>query len=203
MFNFVFISIFIIFISIILMAKIKKFDKKSRQNRERVRKYREKKKFRSIYKKLVEARKKSEKNDEENPMCEAEIENNELNNDQIFLEKLKNWAINNRISATAINELLILLRFGGFNFLPKDSRTLKQTPKNLEIKELTNGRMWYNGVCNCLKNFHMNNISKITLDWNFDGLPVFKSSNLQFWPMLASIQGVFFDIILAKSSSKK
>lgn len=196
MLHLVFITI--ISISIIFMAKIKYFDKKSEKNRERVKRHRDKKKLKLIYQNLVDAKKRKindHHHDEENPANLIESGHDESNaeSDRTFVDMLKNWAINNHISAKAINELLAILRFGGFNFLPRDSRTLMQTPKNLGIKNLTNGHIWYNGVIKCLENVPVNSISTITLDWNFDGLPVFKSSNLQFWPMLASIQGNVFD----------
>lgn len=191
----------IILITIILMVAIKHFDKKSLQNRERVRRHRHKNKIKSIYenevqKYLINAKK---RNDEENPEQNSDYEHNtntdcNADGDHIFVDKLRNWSMNNRVTAKAMTELLGILRFAGFNFLPKDSRTIMQTPKNLNIKDLENGRMWYNGVAKCLENICLEHTlnSVLTLDWNFDGLPVFKSSNVQFWPMLASIQGNIF-----------
>lgn len=110
-----------------------------------------------------------------------------------FQSKLKCWATNHRISARAISELLKILIFAGFTFLPKDSRTFMKTPCNVQIQELSNGaRMWYNGIEKCLRNV-LSNISRdnsLTLNFSFDGIPVFKSSNLQFWPILMAIKGI-------------
>lgn len=179
-----------------LMARIKKFDLKSQENRERVRKHRSEKKLKLIYEnqvqKYLDVKKK--KNDEENPPYQSDVDlkNDDGDDDvQIFESKLKSWAIKHRTSAKAMSELLKILRFAGFSFLPKDSRTVMQTPKNLNIKNLSNGQLWYNGVVKCIENIAIDHTlsNVLTLDWNFDGLPVFKSSSQQFWPMLASIRG--------------
>lgn len=60
----------------------------------------------------------------------------------------------------AISELLKILIFAGFNFLPKDSRTMMKTPKNLDIKTLAHGRMWYHGLKICLENVYICPLSK-------------------------------------------
>lgn len=179
------------------MVKIKNFDLKSEKNRERVRRHREKKKLKLIHENQVEKLIHAKKNFIENSKPNVEYDEPNIDGDEIFTNKLKKWAVKNRISAKAINELLQILIFAGFNFLPKDSRTLMKTPKQLAIKTLTHGRMWYHGVKTCLENVNIwPNISMLTLDWNFDGLPIFKSSNLQFWPILASIEGIFYISVL-------
>lgn len=173
------------------MAKVRKFDNKSEKNRERVRKHRQKRKLKLDYEKWVEelinAKINSTENSKTDNICdESNIDQNEI----VFKKKLKNWAVVNHISAKAISELLQILIFAGFHFLPKDSRTLMGTPKQLAIKALSYGHMWYHGIKTCLENINLcSSISSLTLDWNFDGLPVFKSTNLQFWPILASIRG--------------
>lgn len=180
------------------MARIKNFDLKSELNRERVKKHRQKKKLKLIYENQVEKLINAKKNCIEEPKSEVEYkcDDSSIDRDEIFTNKLKRWAVKHRISATAINDLLQILIFAGFHFLPKDSRTMMKTPKQLIIKTLTHGRMWFQGIKTCLENIKLyQNISIMTLDWNFDGLPVFKSSNLQFWPILAAIKGdliVFF-----------
>lgn len=110
-----------------------------------------------------------------------------------FIDKLRYWAMHHRITHSAINDLLAILIFGGFTFLPRDSRTFMGTPTKVDITTVTNGKMWYYGVQKCLQitlSTIRHNVSA-TLDFSFDGLPIFKSSNLQFWPILFSIQGIF------------
>ncbi|KAF0748527.1 Uncharacterized protein FWK35_00018782 [Aphis craccivora] len=60
------------------------------------------------------------------------IENNcsnSINDIETFKNEIKNWAVNCRIPQCHLNALLIILRkYDGFKMLPKDSRTLLQTP---------------------------------------------------------------------------
>lgn len=108
-----------------------------------------------------------------------------------FMDRLRFWAIHHRITQSALSDLLKILIFGGLIFLPKDSRTFMKTPQKVDITKLSHGKQWYYGIQKCLQNvmpFICRNES-ITLDFSFDGLPIFKSSNLQFWPMLFSLQG--------------
>lgn len=105
-------------------------------------------------------------------------------------EKLKFWVAIHKLTRSAVNELLAILKFSGLNFLPCDSRTLMKTPVNVPIKDLSNGQLWYHGIENNLTNI-FNGITKdlsITLDFNADGAPIAKSSNRQIWPILASMR---------------
>lgn len=182
------------------MAKTKLFNQKSGKNRERVRRHRKNNKIKLNYQKQVQARLAQlycepdnilSKNIEDETIDYDNEDTYKDDNTSIFVDKLKFWAINHRISARAINDLLSILIFAGFTFLPKDSRTFMSTPSNLSIKTLSNGKMWYHGVEKSLKQelARLQNNITITLNFNFDGLPVFKSSNTQFWPILAEIKG--------------
>lgn len=108
-------------------------------------------------------------------------------------DKLRFWALRQRITHVALNALLSILRTSGFEFLPKDSRTLLRTPVVTPTATLSVGKMWYNGIQKCLKQI-FSTISRdisITLDFNFDGMSVANSNNMQFWPILSSIRGNF------------
>lgn len=183
------------------MAIIKRFDVQSEKNRNRVRKHREKKKMKLKYERKVQARvqelyPKSNFFSLDNVVTEDSENTRQpfADYDQMseFVNKLKFWAVNHRISAKAINDLLSILIYVGFTSLPKDSRTFMKTPTHLPIKILSNGKMWYNGLEKSIQKifYNLDYSVGITLDFNFDGLPVFKSSNLQFWPILASIRGI-------------
>lgn len=173
-----------------VMAKIKKFDRKSQLNRERVRKHRLKMATKLIHENNVRERIRSYdvdgKYDGSRPLKFYEDE--DIFN---FTDSLRMWVSNHRITASAANALLKILNLAGFTFLPKDARTFMKTPTNLPIKILENGKIWYFGLRKTLVDVFRNidHQTSITLDFNFDGLPVFKSSNLQFWPILASIKG--------------
>lgn len=177
------------------MAKITKFDSKSVQNRECVKRHRQRKKLKLLYENEVQKIINANKKYTEKSSTDYIFEEPNISREEIFTLKLKKWAVKHRITAMAINDLLQILIFAGFNFLPKDSRTIMETPKNLNIKTLTHGRMWYHGLKTCLENVHIYpNVSILTLNWNFDGLPEFKSSDLQFWPILASIKGNLYHL---------
>lgn len=64
------------------------------------------------------------------------------NNEFGIRESLRRWALKFNISKCAVTELLkILIRFG-MHELPKDSRTLFETPRRIEMISLTNGKIW-------------------------------------------------------------
>lgn len=186
------------------MAKIRKFDEKSAKNRARVRKFRERKKYRVIHEKYIY--------NQINLFNESQTMDCNHFSDKLYDEfpdenctgvkdkateicdKLKYWCVDHRITAVAMCDLLSILRYAGFHFLPKDNRTFMGTPKNVPILSLSNGKLWYNGIQKCLESAldKISNNLSITLGWNFDGFPIAKSSNKQFWPILASIRGKFF-----------
>ncbi|KAE9522832.1 hypothetical protein AGLY_016794 [Aphis glycines] len=87
-----------------------------------------------------------------------------LNNSDSLLsiyEKLCAWTINEKIPLKSVSSLLKILHYHNYNdfkSLPLDARTLLQTPRTTEIRIV-----------------------------HPDGLPISKSSNSQFWPILGSL----------------
>lgn len=59
---------------------------------------------------------------------DVQTENDTIQMNSSFQVNLASWAVNNNITATALNQLLSLLK-PSFPDLPKDSRTLLQTQK--------------------------------------------------------------------------
>lgn len=187
------------------MAKIRVFSAKAQQNRNRTRKFRVKKRMLQNYEKSVRdemQRKKSRDFDQmEYPNIifdDIEETNETVNGDydkmNNFKDSLKCWTVKHRITRMALNDLLSILIIAGFDFLPKDSRTLMKTPQNVDITNLSNGQLWYHGIKLYIDQL-FRNISKdltITLDFNFDGVPLFNSSKKCFWPIIASIRGKQF-----------
>lgn len=104
--------------------------------------------------------------------------------------KLRNWAIEKNINKRALTALLKILRSCGFA-LPKDSRTLLETPRKVEIVNLAGGKYWHNGLEHCLTQVFSKLSSNlcVRLNINIDGLPLFKSSPITFWPILANVYG--------------
>lgn len=57
-------------------------------------------------------------------------------------ESIRRWALKFNISKRAINDLLKTLISFGMTSLPRDSRSLLETPRSVELKSLTNGKIW-------------------------------------------------------------
>ncbi|KYN08153.1 hypothetical protein ALC62_00868, partial [Cyphomyrmex costatus] len=73
--------------------------------------------------------------------------------------------------------------------IPKSYKTLLSTPKNLQIREFNDGsQIWYKGIKKNLNAIQLEQYlhvhAKIVIDINIDGLPLFKSSKMKFWPIL-------------------
>lgn len=104
---------------------------------------------------------------------------------------LRQWAINFNVTHSAITGLLHILNFFHHE-LPLDSRTLLETPRNIKKRKLNNGEFCYFGLKNILKiilsQIPENFGNKLDISFNIDGLPLFNSSNLQFWPILGLIK---------------
>lgn len=78
--------------------------------------------------------------------------------------------------------------------LPADPRTLMKTPRSINYTEIgigiDTGLYWHQGLAFCLRNCFKDlekNIS-ISININIDGLPLYRSSNKNFWPILFNIQ---------------
>lgn len=81
-----------------------------------------------------------------------------LNTIETIKTELKNWAVNCRISHCHINSLLVILRkYNGFEKLPKDARTLLQTPVvNFNQIRLVNpnGKYFHFGLTDSLLKYY-------------------------------------------------
>lgn len=71
--------------------------------------------------------------------------------------------------------------------LPNDVRTLKSTPRKIVRRGVEPGEYVHYGIEDALTDF-LNNFDysnpDIYLNLNVDGLPLFKSSRKQVWPIL-------------------
>lgn len=107
-------------------------------------------------------------------------------------QDIKIWALSHRITHSAVNNLLKILKNHQMQ-VPCDSRILMGTPSSVSIIAMANWQFWYRGLRNsllpCFSNFNSAlNIKTMSLVFNIDGLPPFKSSPLQFWPILYKIE---------------
>ncbi|KAK3107380.1 hypothetical protein FSP39_013310 [Pinctada imbricata] len=107
-------------------------------------------------------------------------------------EDLAEWATRNKCSRSALNELLDIFRKQGHR-LPKDARTLLKTPRLIETENKCGGEYIYFGIeSGLLKLFSQNeayfsNVTEMALSFNIDGVPLFKSTNMQLWPILCKL----------------
>ena len=89
---------------------------------------------------------------------------------------LKNWAIENNCTRKCINQILGI--FNDLNIsVPKDSRTLLKTDRNVNSVPMGLGNFVYVGIEKCIRkllNFKEPASNLIELMINIDGLPVFK-----------------------------
>lgn len=107
--------------------------------------------------------------------------------------QLRLLAINHNASHALLNDVLKIFNTNNLSAikLPMDSRTLMHTPRSVEINEMGHGQFWYNGIEKSLRKSWCNLKCKAELNliFNIDGLPIYKSSSLEFWPILCTVHG--------------
>lgn len=104
-------------------------------------------------------------------------------------EKVRLWALKHQITHIAIDDVLQIFIESGIPDIPKDSRTLLQTPRKVNIVNIAGGQYWHNGFGDIQKILSTYNTipTKISLKFNMDGLPINRSSKTEFWPILCAI----------------
>lgn len=148
----------------------------------------------------------SNSDDEENGMFSSSSEE-ELPETVVYdiRDDLKQWALEHNVTGMAIGDLLkILKRQHGFNFLPTDHRTLLNPQITFVKKNIGNGQYCHFGLQNNItKQIDLGFISipqtpvKILhISFSFDGLPISKSNNNQFWPIQASCLESSFGVFI-------
>lgn len=124
-----------------------------------------------------------------------EIEDkNSDDGDSTTQELLCSWSVNHNISHVALKDLLWILRERYDSKLPVDPRTLCRTPASIshDIDKICGGEYYHFGLKTALQEFlnlasekEISNIpSTLQLKVNCDGIPLYKSSSKQFWPIL-------------------
>ena len=88
------------------------------------------------------------------------------------------------------NEVLAMFRSCGLDF-PKHFRTLLKIPRRVETEELCGGTFFYRGIeCGLHKILDRHHAeyesNEIKLCFNIDGVPLWKSSQAELWPILCS-----------------
>jgi len=135
---------------------------------------------------------------------------------QSLRESLAFWSTSHNISHSALNDLLKVLSHFTSESLPKDSRTLLSTRVNIVVSQMGTGQFYYFGIkdslikriqCGLKSSDYDFPITKnhqdyfdhklITISVGIDGLPIFKSTNSQFWPILGRVdQSICEDVFV-------
>lgn len=113
-------------------------------------------------------------------------------------EELAEWAIHSRTKLSALSELLLILRKFGFNFLPKDARTLLETPRGRKasVRSVHPGKYINIGIESGIRFMIkksaviIENVSEVVIDFSMDGVSINKSTSNVFWPIWCKIVGV-------------
>lgn len=108
-------------------------------------------------------------------------------------ENLIEWSLNFNISHAAVSSLLkVLRRHHPEDNLPLTAKTLLETDRRLNVTKLSEKESYkYFGISKGLKSLierHPFELRVVHLLFNVDGLPVYKSSSLQFWNILCSVK---------------
>lgn len=108
----------------------------------------------------------------------------------MLVSQLTTWALKNKITHIALNELLGILK-SKHNDLPLDARVLMKTPRKEVLKIVKPGHYFHFGLNNCVQKLFSfitsKNLQQVEVYINIGGLPLFKSSNQQLWPILCSL----------------
>ena len=114
------------------------------------------------------------------------FEDYEQENDEVLVRQIPKWILKHRITRTASNKLLTILRlYGGHVDLPKCARILLKTPRDVSSHRKCGGKYVYLGISNGISRTlaamqHSRFESdKISLMVKVDGLLLFKSSGTQ------------------------
>ena len=134
-------------------------------------------------------------NDEDDISSDSDKCGDSENTAEQLWPQLANWALDDNIALKSVKSLLQILH-PHLPFLPCDARTLLHTPKSVPLKDLPNGKYYHFGIENCIKNVtqcglalsNLSHIDKISMQCNIDGLPLFKSTGLQLWPILGLLK---------------
>ena len=108
------------------------------------------------------------------------------------VSQVNEWANKYGLPHVAVTELMHILK-PHLSALPNDSRSLLHTPRSCNITHLKGGGDYCHlGLAKCLqellKNGPLHQTLSLELQFNIDGMSLFKSSNLSLWPILCLLK---------------
>lgn len=109
-----------------------------------------------------------------------------------LVNSLKDWYFQNNVNQKQFTSLLKILKTHKcFQDLPGDCRSLIKTKVVNEIAYVSPGNYYHFGFSDVVhKVISEYNLFDISLQLNVDDLPLFKSNNIQVWPILGFIIGI-------------
>jgi len=121
-----------------------------------------------------------------------EVSNSAKQFDNSVESAIRDWVIKFNVSKIAVSNLLKILKSHKcFSHLPTDSRSFLQTPLVTPLRFVPPGNYCHfgldTGVLKSLSLLSDGFTGSLKLFVNVDGLPVFKSSNQQLWPILGRV----------------
>lgn len=171
------------------MDRVLNRSKQCKKNKNRVQRHREIK--RVINREKEEIRRLEELQRKTNSQQALSKQSEQISENRIISseEKLRHWALSYNVTRRTVDELLKILKGIGVNWLSTNSRRLCKTPRKTAVIPLANGKFWYHGVETNLRSIfsELNDNIVVELNFNDDGVPLFKSSATEFWPILANI----------------
>lgn len=110
-------------------------------------------------------------------------------------DKLKNWYITTKPSRKCLRVLLKILNSEGLN-VPLSELNLLGKRECLMVQNVASGRYCHLGINNQLQKISavLEHYDELFIDINIDGIPLFKSSRAQLWPILFKLVYVKEDI---------
>lgn len=114
-----------------------------------------------------------------------------------ILSWLQNWTIKNDITYIALNELISRIK-SKYSELFRDARSLLRTPKKVNVDIVAPRHYYHFGLSNCIETLlsrcSFQNLRSIEVNINIDGLPLFKSSSSQVYPILCNLNENYNEI---------
>lgn len=161
--------------------------KKSKCGAERVRMHRERKRLKNSQQQFL-----NEQPIQNEMSIGMDISSMDAEEPSTLNSDLRDWANSHRVTTRALDDLLRILNSNGITSIPKNHRTLLNTPTDIVLIENAGGQLWYNGIEKSLRQIFtaIDRDISISLNISIDGLPLYRSCQLEFWPILASIHGM-------------
>lgn len=124
--------------------------------------------------------------------CSEDEDDVSMQNDENLEMKLWRWAIQRKISLSALSELLKILRPYVNEPIHIDGRTLLKTPSKIAIETTYSGKFWQSGLRDnlLLLSKHKKCPNTLKLMISIDGVKPYKSSEEEFWPIQCAVDGV-------------